>query len=143
MYVQLIAPHRWVLTTQLNHLASLAKLLSDRLQTKWLRVRVLCARAASCHPALKGNCYTLQLNVLVLSTQWIVCYCSVLRGVWLQDTTIFYSIINRKDILRDAIATRKVRHKSMDLKSVQKNVIKSVIRITTSGGCITRLTDSV
>ena len=38
--IQLIAPYRKVLTTQLNHSASLAKYLSVPLQTKWLRVHV-------------------------------------------------------------------------------------------------------
>ena len=37
--IQWNAPHRWVLTTQLNHLASLAKWLSVCLRTKWLWVR--------------------------------------------------------------------------------------------------------
>ena len=34
------APDRYVLKTQLNHLASLAKWLSVRLRTKWLWVRI-------------------------------------------------------------------------------------------------------
>ena len=38
--IQSNAPYRWVLTTQLNHLASLAKWLSVRLRMKWLWVRV-------------------------------------------------------------------------------------------------------
>ena len=38
--IQSNAPYRYVLTTQLDHLASLAKWLSVRLRTKWLRVRV-------------------------------------------------------------------------------------------------------
>ena len=38
--IQSNAPYREVLTTQLNHLASLAKWLSVRLWTKWLWVRV-------------------------------------------------------------------------------------------------------
>ena len=38
--IQSNAPYRYVLTTQLNHLASLAKSLSVRLRTKWLLVRV-------------------------------------------------------------------------------------------------------
>ena len=33
-------PYRYVLTTQLNHLASLAKWLSAHLQPKWLWVRI-------------------------------------------------------------------------------------------------------
>ena len=36
--IQSNAPYRYVLTTQLNHLASLAKWLSVRLRTKWLWV---------------------------------------------------------------------------------------------------------
>ena len=36
------APYRYVLTTQLNHLASLNKWLRVRLRTKWLRVWVRC-----------------------------------------------------------------------------------------------------
>ena len=38
MILQLNAPYRQVLTPQLNHLASLAKWLSVRLQTNWLWV---------------------------------------------------------------------------------------------------------
>ena len=38
--IQSNAPYRWVLTTQLNHLTSLAKWLSVRLRTKCLWVRV-------------------------------------------------------------------------------------------------------
>ena len=34
------ATYRQVLTTQLNHLASLVKWLSVRLRTKWLSVRI-------------------------------------------------------------------------------------------------------
>ena len=38
--IQSNAPYRSVLTTQLNHLASLAKWLSVRLRTKWLWVQI-------------------------------------------------------------------------------------------------------
>ena len=38
--IQSNAPYRWVLITQLNHLANLAKWLSVRLRTKWWWVRV-------------------------------------------------------------------------------------------------------
>ena len=38
--IQLNAPYRWVLTTQLNHLANLAKRLSVRLWAKWLWTRI-------------------------------------------------------------------------------------------------------
>ena len=38
--IQSNAPYRYVLTTQLNHLASLAKWLSVRLWTRWLWVRI-------------------------------------------------------------------------------------------------------
>ena len=38
--IQSNGPYRWVLTTQLNHLASLAKWLSVRLRIKWLWVRI-------------------------------------------------------------------------------------------------------
>ena len=41
MNIQFKAPFRWILTTQLNHLANLDKWLSVRLWTKWLWVRVL------------------------------------------------------------------------------------------------------
>ena len=40
--IQSNALYRWVLTTQLNHLASLAKWLSVHLQTKWFWVRISC-----------------------------------------------------------------------------------------------------
>ena len=39
--IQSNVPNRWVLATQLNHLASLAKWLSACLWSKWLWVRVL------------------------------------------------------------------------------------------------------
>ena len=39
--IQTNVPNRWVLATQLNHLASLAKWLSVCLRTKWLSVQVL------------------------------------------------------------------------------------------------------
>ena len=38
--IQSNAPYRWVITTQLNYLAGLAKLFSVCLQTKWLWVRI-------------------------------------------------------------------------------------------------------
>ena len=38
--IQSNAPYKWVLTTQLDHLASLAKWLIVRLRTKWLWVRI-------------------------------------------------------------------------------------------------------
>ena len=38
--IQLNSPYRKVFTTQLNHLANLAKWLSVRLRTKWLCIRV-------------------------------------------------------------------------------------------------------
>lgn len=44
-----------------------------------------------------------------------------------------------------AVGTKKVCYKSVDLKSVQENILKSVKRITKSDGGIemTRLIDSV
>ena len=38
--IQSNAPYKWVLTTQLNYLAGLAKLFSVCLQTKWFQVRI-------------------------------------------------------------------------------------------------------
>ena len=46
------APYSHVLTTQLNHLASLAKWLGARLQTKWLRVWIPMTKLES-----RGNMY--------------------------------------------------------------------------------------
>ena len=39
-------------------------------------------------------------------------------------------------VLQDAVAKRKVRHKSVDLKTVHVNVLKGVTRITKGGGGI-------
>ena len=89
-------------------------------------VKFRSTRGVSCRLALIRNCPTLKLHVLAVSTQWIACYFSVLGEVW------------------DTVAMRKVRHKSVDLKSVQGNILKSVTRITKGGGDIklTRLIGS-
>ena len=77
---------------QVNHLASLAKRLSVRLETKWLWVwipllshivlsfntfaKLQNASEESFQPVFMSNCPTC-INVLALSVCWMVCYQSV------------------------------------------------------------------
>ena len=86
-------------------------------------------KGASCHAVLMSNCPTSSSHVLVLSTSnWFIVYPLIMCGVW------------------EALCTTMVCcEKSVALKPVQGNFLKSFTRMTKSSGVmeLTRLKGSV
>lgn len=60
----------------------LFQLLNDIMNVKWASAKIWKGGGGFCHPALMCECSTLQLHVLALSTQCIICLLSVVCGAW-------------------------------------------------------------